>query len=169
MVDGRGECNGGPFVLSRGGEPSHPREGATRRISQTVPMAPRSNRRDRGIEAPEDLRGKKVGVTKGTNAEFFLDPFLVYRRLPREEITLVDLKPEELLPALREGSIDAASTWNPHAIRLQRELGENGVTFTEDQIYTWFWNLGARKTFLADRAQTMGRVLQALFSVTEFV
>ncbi len=32
-------------------------------------------RRDRGIRKPDDLRGKRVGVSKGTGAEFFLNVF----------------------------------------------------------------------------------------------
>ena len=33
-------------------------------------------RRDRGIKNPEDLRGKRIGVSKGTVNEFFLTAFL---------------------------------------------------------------------------------------------
>lgn len=34
-------------------------------------------RKDHGIQSPADLRGKKIGVTKGSTGHFFLSRFLI--------------------------------------------------------------------------------------------
>jgi ABC-type nitrate/sulfonate/bicarbonate transport system substrate-binding protein len=60
-----------------------------------------------------DLIGKKVGVnTLGANAEAVLDTWLEQEGLSQDEIddvTLVPLPPLNLIQALQEGQIDAAS------------------------------------------------------------
>ena len=50
-------------------------------------------RSDRGIAAPHDLLGKRVGVTFGTNGEYFLWAFLIRHKLSPESVTLVDVPP----------------------------------------------------------------------------
>src|SRR3989338_5562191 len=38
-------------------------------------------RRDRGIATPADLKGKKIGIPKGSQSEFFLATFLTFNQL----------------------------------------------------------------------------------------
>jgi sulfonate transport system substrate-binding protein len=76
-------------------------------------------RKDRGILAPGDLKRKRIGVTPGTSGEYFLDSYLMARLTAMSEITAVSLKPEEMLPALRAGTLDAATIWQPHLLQMQ--------------------------------------------------
>ncbi|RPJ78338.1 MAG: hypothetical protein EHM13_14770, partial [Acidobacteria bacterium] len=46
-------------------------------------------RKDRGVEEIADLRGKKVGTTRGTIAEFFLGRFLEIHGMSIRDVTLV--------------------------------------------------------------------------------
>ena len=57
-------------------------------------------RPDAGIARATDLKGKRIGFTPGTNADFFLDSFLAAQGLTRKEISAVALAPEELQDAL---------------------------------------------------------------------
>ena len=70
-------------------------------------------RRDRGIEKPEDLRGKRIGVTKNTISEFFLSTFLSFNGILPGEVRTIDLKPSDVGKALSEGKIDAAACFPP--------------------------------------------------------
>ena len=42
-------------------------------------------RKDRGISTPQDLKGKKLGVSLGTISEFFADAFLASHSMARED------------------------------------------------------------------------------------
>jgi len=42
-------------------------------------------RTDRGIKQPRDLKGKKIGVTIGTNTDYFLDAMLTLGGLDHSE------------------------------------------------------------------------------------
>jgi NitT/TauT family transport system substrate-binding protein len=85
-------------------------------------------RRDRGIEKPEDLKGKRIGVTKTTIADFFLSAFLSINGILPGEVRTVDLKPSDFEKALYEGKIDAAVSFPPWDT-AKRNLAQNGVSW----------------------------------------
>src|SRR3990167_8626157 len=66
-------------------------------------------RRDRGITKAGDLRGKKVGMTKGSSGQYFLDLFLSNNNLQLSEVEKVDLPTSQLVSNLTTGSVDARS------------------------------------------------------------
>lgn len=84
-------------------------------------------RKERGIEIPSDLKGKKIGTARGTIAEFYLGRFLELNGMKMQAITLVDLKtPAEWVNAVTEGDIDVVVTAQPDANTVKERLGPNG-------------------------------------------
>jgi NitT/TauT family transport system substrate-binding protein len=129
-------------------------------------------RKDRGIAAPLDLKGKKIGATAGTNSAFLLDLVLASVKLSRADVRLVNLKPEEMLAALTKGEVDATSTWQPTLGVLQKALGPNGVMFDGfdiQGIFTVTLNLAGRQEFVKARPETVSKTLRALVRGSEFV
>jgi NitT/TauT family transport system substrate-binding protein len=86
-------------------------------------------RRDRGIKNPEDLKGKTVGVPKTTIAEFFLNHFLSFKGILPGKVRTIDLKPADLITALSEGKIDAASCFPPFSDTMKKNLARNAVSW----------------------------------------
>lgn len=70
-------------------------------------------RADRGIRDAADLRGKRIGVARRTNAEFFLRALLRFEGIDPSEVALVDLAPADAAEALKAGSVDAVALWSP--------------------------------------------------------
>lgn len=126
-------------------------------------------RRDRGVLAPKDLVGKKIGVTLGTGAEFFLDSFLLFHEIARSQVQFVPVKPVEMVDALLSGRVDAVSTWNPHLARLMTELEGGGLIFYGEEIYTATQNIVTRQQFLSNNRAAVNKVMRALFQATEFI
>ncbi len=87
-------------------------------------------RRDRGIGKPDDLRGKRVGVSKGTGSEFFLNVFLSFNGIRPTQIVEVPLKPAEMVAALSEGRIDAASWVPPFTDEMNKKLAHNAISWS---------------------------------------
>ena len=85
-------------------------------------------RKDRGIENVSDLKGKKVGTTLGTAAQFYLGRFLDLHGMNMQDITLVEVKtPEEWVNAVATGDIDAVITAQPYANSAKDRLGTNAI------------------------------------------
>lgn len=126
-------------------------------------------RRDRGISAPRDIAGKRVGVTLGTASEFFLWAFLIRHKLPPDSVTLVELPPGRIAQAIAAGTVDAISTWEPNALNARLALGDGAMTFHEPLAYTETFNLIGRRDFLTNRFGAIERLLRALLRAEQFV
>ena len=61
------------------------------------------------------LKGKKIGLTRGTGAETYVLSKLLQSGMKQEDVTLVNLSPANLVTALRQGDVDAVSSFEPWA------------------------------------------------------
>jgi len=126
-------------------------------------------RRDRGIAKPAGLNGKRIGVTLGTNADFFADAFLLAHGIDRERVKITDMKPDEMAAALGAGKVDAVSTFNPTFNHLGKELGEKGIIFFGESIYTEHFCVAAMQDYVKKHPEAIRKFLRALIRAETFV
>jgi len=126
-------------------------------------------RRDQGIAQPSDLQGKKIGVTLGTTGDFFADSFLLAHGIDRKQVKIIDLKPDEMAAALGVGKVDAVSAWNPTLIQLQKELGNQGIIFFGESLYTEIFCVVAGQEYVKNNPVAIKKVLRALLQAETFV
>jgi ABC-type nitrate/sulfonate/bicarbonate transport system substrate-binding protein len=125
-------------------------------------------RRDRGIAAPRDLLGKKIGVTFGTSGEYFLWAFLIRHRLSPDAITWVDMAPPRMAQALASGAIDAASTWEPVHSAARDALAGNALSFAEGNAYTVTHVVIGHSEFMKSRSAAIEKLTRALLKAEAF-
>lgn len=126
-------------------------------------------RTDRGIAKPADLKGKKIGYTRGTTADFFLDTLLLINGIGREQVTLINMRPDEMAAALVKGKVDAVSAFNPTLKQLERALGSNGVVFFGEKYYTEIFCLAADRDYAKKHPEAIKKVMGALIKAETFV
>jgi taurine transport system substrate-binding protein len=83
-----------------------------------------------GIEKPEDLKGKNVGVPFVSTSHFHLLVGLeqVWKVDPRE-VNILNMKPPQIIAAWQRGDIDAAYVWPP----ALSELMKNGKVIADSE------------------------------------
>ncbi|MEF3353742.1 aliphatic sulfonate ABC transporter substrate-binding protein [Paenibacillus sp. GYB006] len=69
---------------------------------------------DSPAQSISDLKGKKVAVTKGSNAFNFLYRGLNAEGIGASDVEVIQLQPDETQPAFESGSVDAWATWDPY-------------------------------------------------------
>jgi NitT/TauT family transport system substrate-binding protein len=126
-------------------------------------------RKDKGILSPEDLRGRKIATSLGASGEYFLDVFLAINGISKNEIRLVNLKPEEMLSRLINGDIDAISALSPVILQVQQKLGGDAIIFQDKDIYTQFFNVVATQEFIRNNPGKVKKLLLALVRAEEFI
>jgi sulfonate transport system substrate-binding protein len=113
------------------------------------------------IRSIADLRGKRVGFTKGSSAHNIVVQTLERAGLTYADITPVYLAPPDAGPAFANGSIDAWSIWDPYfAIGETKQNGRilvNASDITKSNSF-----------YIANRefAKSRGQVLQEIIEVT---
>lgn len=113
------------------------------------------------IRSIADLKGKRVGFTKGSSAHNVIVQTLEKAGLSYADITPVYLTPPDAGPAFANGSIDAWSIWDPYfAIGETKQNGRILVNASEITKTNSF--------YIANRdfAKTRGAVLQQIIDVT---
>lgn len=118
-------------------------------------------RMDRGILHIADLRGRRVGLTLGSSADYFLEVLLTDNGLTRAEVSLTDLPGAEQVAALAAGEVDALATFAPFTDLSADMLGANGKRFPAGLRYVGYANLVARPAFAAEHKEALRRLLRA--------
>jgi ABC-type nitrate/sulfonate/bicarbonate transport system substrate-binding protein len=125
-------------------------------------------RQDRGIMKPSDLKGKRIGLTRGTAGDFFGESFLAAEDINRKQVTIVNMSPDEMSAALGTGRVDAVSIWNPFLIQLKKESGAKARIFCDETVYTETLNIVAGRDFVGQHPEAVRRVLRALVRAETF-
>lgn len=118
-------------------------------------------RRDRGVTRTTDLAGRRVGVTYGTNAEFFLDTLLHFEGVRRSDVTVVNVSPEEALQGVTSGDLDAIAIFDPVGQRVEARLGA-AATVIDLELYLEASLLATRDDVIATRRPALEALLRGL-------
>jgi sulfonate transport system substrate-binding protein len=84
------------------------------------------------IKELKDLKGKKVGVAKGSSAYNFLYMAIDKGGLKGDDIKAIQLQPDEARPALDSGALDAWSIWEPYATTAVFQTGAKVLVSGQD-------------------------------------
>ena len=124
---------------------------------------------DRGVRAPGDLRGRRVGVTLGTSGEYFLWAFLVRHRIEPQSVQLVDLPPSGLIDSLRHDLVDAITAWQPVRHAAELAFGDHVASLRAPDAYAQTYVLVGRQDYVLAHRQELRHVLRALLDADAFV
>ncbi len=115
-------------------------------------------RSDSPIQKIEDLKGKKVAATLGTDPYIFLLRSLARVGLTDKDIELVPLQHSEGAQALVNNQVDAWAGLDPHMARLELEAGAR--LFYRNVDFNTYGVLNVRKDFADKYPQFVERVLR---------
>ncbi|HEV2479270.1 MAG TPA: NrtA/SsuA/CpmA family ABC transporter substrate-binding protein, partial [Puia sp.] len=127
-------------------------------------------RKDKGINRPEDLKGKKIGIMLATTSQIYADRLLAAYHIPKDQVTMVGLLPPAMQSALLEGSsVDAISLWQPYIYNVQNQLKDNASLFVDRSVYTGYMALAGNKGFITANPQTTRNLLAAYIDAEQFL
>lgn len=126
-------------------------------------------RRDKGINSPADLIGKKVALFQGTASDFLMDTFFIANGLEYSDVEIVNLKPPEQVKAIVNGEIDAMFSWQPHILNAMKQLGENGIRLPCEGMKTVDWLIVVKRDYAEENPDVMVKFLRAIEKAENFI
>ncbi len=126
-------------------------------------------RKDKGIQNPSDLKGKKIGLTKNTAGEFFLSTFLTFNNLSPSDISVFDGEPPALTEALKKGNVDAVISARFHTYQLSQELDGNATIFPAQSNTLAYQLLFAHQSLGEQRPLVIQHFIQALVEAEDYL
>ena len=95
---------------------------------------------DSGIETVEDLKGKTIAFNSGSSSEATLNSALTVAGLTRDDVKLMDLSIDNIVPAAVSRTIDAAVCWNPYSSEIIKQVeGAKEIEFSDGSTNISSW------------------------------
>lgn len=120
------------------------------------------------IKSVLGLKGKKIGVTKGTASEYFLSVLLAIDGLTIEDVELYHYKPEQLINGFIVNGVDAIVPWEPFAFNAAKLLNNQIKVNDTKNLNTLSFNLISKTadSLLVKKARC---VIQGLSTAIEYI
>ncbi|WP_416384286.1 aliphatic sulfonate ABC transporter substrate-binding protein [Rhizobium mulingense] len=119
-------------------------------------------RKDTGITKVEDLKGKSIAVTRGTDPHIFLVRALAEAGLSEKDVSLVLLQHADGRLALQRGDVDAWAGLDP--IMASAEIENGDLLFYRKPDNNSWGILNVREEFAKEHPEIVSRVI-ALYEV----
>ena len=115
-------------------------------------------RPESGITKVEDLKGKRIAVTRGTDPYIFLLRALAAHKLSEKDVKIILLQHADGRTALEKGDVDAWAGLDP--MMAQTELERGSKLFFRDANANTYGTLNIREDFAAEHPDLVVRVLK---------
>jgi NitT/TauT family transport system substrate-binding protein len=124
-------------------------------------------RKDRGIQQPSDLKGKRIGFVPNTISEYFLECFLLENNISPSEVNAEPIPLLRQADAVVDGEVDAVSAFATYSFDAVEGLGENGLAW-DSQYHIAYNALLVVKEGMIQSPETIPRFLKALIMAERF-
>jgi NitT/TauT family transport system substrate-binding protein len=123
----------------------------------------------RNIRTMEELKGKRVGVARGTGSETFWLSVVAKLNLNPADYTIVNVEAPEMVAALERGNIDAFAVWEPWPTRAQRAIANTHILVNNEAIQIVRNYVYMNKAWAEQNRPTTERLMRSLIQAQEFI
>jgi ABC-type nitrate/sulfonate/bicarbonate transport system substrate-binding protein len=125
-------------------------------------------RKDKGISAIADLKGKKIGVLRKGAAEFYLGRYLNIHGIDLDEVTLVNEQFAQSVISMNDGTIDATLLPEPQAFIIQNNLAGNAIVWPAQSGQLLFMAISCTPDTINKNPELIERLVRSLHQAEEF-
>jgi sulfonate transport system substrate-binding protein len=125
-------------------------------------------RKGTGITKIEDLAGRKVGLPVGGTSDEYLAVLLVKKGVPRDKVTFLNVPPGNLLATLQNGSIDAASVWEPIGSLIQAKIPDAVLLARGGGHISYFINMAVRTDVIDKSPELVERYVIGVAEASQY-
>jgi len=124
--------------------------------------------KDRGFENVTDLKGKRIGILQGTEAEFYLGRYLELHGMSLQNVTLVRHYSSQSAEALANGSVDALVVGYDLIGPIQKRLDDNMMICPQQNLQMAFAVMACRSDWAAIHSGLINQFLLSLGQAEEY-
>ncbi|MFC0338181.1 sulfonate transport system substrate-binding protein [Kushneria avicenniae] len=124
---------------------------------------------DSDIHDLEDLRGKRIAVTRGAGNHYLLLAILKHAGLAPRDISIAYLPPSDARAAFTQGSVDGWIAWEPFLSTTRAQSDTRTLTDGRDGLASYTRYYLAASTFARQHPQVLNTIYHALEAAGEEV
>ena len=123
----------------------------------------------RNMTSMDELKGKRVGVARGTGSETFWLSVVAKLNLNVADYTIVNVEAPEMVAAMERGNIDAFAVWEPWPTRAMRAIPNTRILVSNDTIQIIRNFVYMNKGWAEQNPDITDRFLRSLIQAKEFI
>ena len=124
---------------------------------------------DRGIKNITDIKGKRIGLPRGTLLEFYLGRFLQLNGLSIQDVTLINLFAGQEMEAIANGTVDGVVTRDPWESQILEQNAERLVSWSVQSNQAAYSILVCRNDWIVQHPDIVKRFLKSLTQAEGFI
>lgn len=124
--------------------------------------------KDKGITNIQDVAGKKIGVFKGSVAEFYLGRYLELNGMNISQVTVVDTS-SKVVDFLTNGTVDAVITGQPNINTLKSIFGNEITVFPAQSEQSTYYNALCTNNWATSHPELITRFLNSLSQAEQYI
>jgi ABC-type nitrate/sulfonate/bicarbonate transport system substrate-binding protein len=122
----------------------------------------------RNVADMDALKGKRVGVARGTGSETFWLSVVAKLNLNPADYTIVNVEAPEMVAALERGNIDAFAVWEPWPTRALRAISGTRILLSNEQIQIVRNYVYMNKGWAEGNMEATQRFMRSMVQAQEF-
>src|SRR6476661_6703384 len=123
----------------------------------------------RNVDTLDQLKGKKVGIARGSGGEVFWLAMIDKLKLNPADYTIVNVEAPEMVAALERGNIDAFAVWEPWPTRAMKAIPGTKILVNNEPIQIVRNFVYMNKVWAEANQEATARLMRALIQATEFI
>lgn len=123
----------------------------------------------RNITTMDELKGKRVGVARGTGSETFWLSVVDKLNLNPADYTIVNVEAPEMVAALERGNIDAFACWEPWPTRALRAIPNTHIVLNNERIQVVRNYVYMNKGWATENRPVTERIMRSLVQASDFL
>jgi NitT/TauT family transport system substrate-binding protein len=123
----------------------------------------------RNITSMDGLKGKRIGVARGTGSETFWLSVVARMNLNAADYTIVNVEAPEMVAALERGNIDAYAVWEPWMTRGTRAVSNSRILVTNENIQVIRNLIYMNKGWVEQNGEATQRFLRSMIQATDLI
>ena len=126
--------------------------------------------KDGDLNTPEKYFSKKRKLTtsQGGSPEWLTYNFIKHYNLDKSKVEIIAMLPENMPVALSNKSVDAISIFDPFARIGEKELGNDGLTFLNSNI-TSYYVMIAKENTITQKSEAFEELIKGLKKAEDFI
>lgn len=123
-------------------------------------------RKDSKITSPEQLKGKRIAVLRGSSSHHGLMQILRANNLNTADVRIMTIPPLEARVAFSSGDIDAWAVWPPFTQQAILEENAQTIESSEAKIYSL---MVTRKDFVHDEPEAHAKIVNIINKAKQYI
>ncbi len=122
-----------------------------------------------GINSLSDIKGKRIGYTVGTGSEVYTMALLKRAKLTKNDVTLVNLRAQDMTAGMSANGIDLMNTWEPHVANAKKALGPKVKQLDTKGVYAETFNIVTTQAYLQANRDAVNKFLRAMLEAESWM